>query len=209
MIQFEKTYQSFKEVLDIYPCDYSTFRGWYCIPRELKAIALYVNFYDQITLAWSKTRKYFVLEEDGVSTILQYLEKNVDVILENPKRFTPAYIYTITKNCVYCLGRIQRDIDFYTNSVSYYECDRDFELEWTERYNEDHSCGYTDRTGRYVDLLEVIRDRAILESIVNSDDMVKEYIVRKISGKSIPKRIRTKEATIVRIIATIIAESEI
>ena len=80
--------------------------GTYVEPKpsdDLRAAALYVQFYEQITLAWYKVRSYYTLEEDGVSTVLQYLQKNVPVIAANPKRFNPRYIYQVAFNCLYCI----------------------------------------------------------------------------------------------------------
>lgn len=75
-----------------------------------KAAVLFLQFYEQITLAWYKTKSYYAMDEDGVSTVLQYLEKNVQKIKDSPKRFTPAYIYKVAYNCLYCICHdIQRD----------------------------------------------------------------------------------------------------
>ena len=81
-----------------------TFDEWAKIPRHLKSAFLYVQFYNQITLAWDKANTLkFIEDEDGVSTICQYLEKNVPIIESQPKRFTPAYIYKVAYNCLYCI----------------------------------------------------------------------------------------------------------
>lgn len=91
-----------------------TYQEWLnAVPYEDKAAVLFVQFYDQITLAWAKTKSFFVLEEDGVSCVLDYLSrKNVDAIIEEEARFSPAYIYRVAFNCLYCISHdIQRDID--------------------------------------------------------------------------------------------------
>lgn len=75
----------------------------YKASEDLRAAALFVQFYDQITLAWYKVRSFYTLEEDGVSTMLQYLQKNVPVIAANPNRFTERYIYQVAFNCLYCI----------------------------------------------------------------------------------------------------------
>lgn len=96
-----------------------SYEEWIMIPSEHKAAVLFVQFYDQITLAWYKTKSFFVLEEDGVSTMLQYLVKNVPLIESDPKRFKPAYIYKVAYNCLYCISHdIKRDIERYENEVS-------------------------------------------------------------------------------------------
>ena len=65
---------------------------WNMVPSEHKAAVLFVQFYDEITLAWYKTKSFFVVEEDGVSTMLQYLMKNVPINENDSKRFKPSYI---------------------------------------------------------------------------------------------------------------------
>lgn len=83
---------------------------WMNLSTDHKAAVLYVQFFEQITLAWYKCRSFYALEEDGVSTVMQYLIKNVPVIENNPKRFTPNYIYRVAYNCLYCICHdIQRD----------------------------------------------------------------------------------------------------
>lgn len=92
---------------------------WSAIADEYKAAVLFVQFFDQITLAWYNTKSFFVVEEDGVSCVLQYLSKNVPILKENPKRFTPGYIYKVAYNCLYCISHdIKRDIDRYHNETS-------------------------------------------------------------------------------------------
>ena len=92
---------------------------WMLVPSNHKAAVLFVQFYDQITLAWYKTKSFFVVEEDGVSTMLQYLMKNVPIIENDPKRFKPSYIYKVAYNCLYCISHnIKRDIERFENEVS-------------------------------------------------------------------------------------------
>lgn len=78
---------------------------WMAIPDDYKAAVLYVQFYEQITLAWYKTKSIYSSEADGVSEVLQYLIKNVEKIKNDGKRFTPAYMYRVAYNCLYCLCR--------------------------------------------------------------------------------------------------------
>lgn len=102
------TYNSFKSFIGY--TEPLTFDEWFALADDSKAAALYVQFYDQISLAWYKTRSFYTPEEDGVSTCLQYLMKNVPVIAENPKRFTASYVYRVAYNCMYCICHdIKRD----------------------------------------------------------------------------------------------------
>lgn len=101
--QFYLTRNIFRDSLKIKrPMSYNR---WVRIPDDMKAAALYVNFFEQITLAWYKTASVYSSDADGVSTVLQYLQKNVAKILDDSKRYTPAYIYRVAYNCLFCLCR--------------------------------------------------------------------------------------------------------
>ena len=81
-----------------------SFEEWNSSPFLHKAPLLFVQFYPQITLACDKANAYnFIPGEEGVSTVCQYLEKNVPIIEKNPNRFTKAYIYKVAYNCLYCI----------------------------------------------------------------------------------------------------------
>lgn len=80
-----------------------TFEEWLSVEDDRKAAVLYVQFFEQITLAWYKVRSFYTDEEDGVETVLQYLIKNVSILVSDSKRFTRAYIYRVAYNCLYCI----------------------------------------------------------------------------------------------------------
>ena len=121
MNQFIETRKLFENVIGVkYPLTYEV---WLVVRDNLKAAALYVKFFDQITLAWRKTKKPFMEEETAISTLMQYLMKNVDIIKENPKRYTPNYIYRVAFNAFYPLGRIKRDIDEWSHRTVDYDLD--------------------------------------------------------------------------------------
>lgn len=80
-----------------------TYEEWMEVPDECKAAVLYVQFYNEITLAWYKTKRSHVDTYEGVSEILLYLNKNVEKIKNDPKRFNPRYIYKVAWNCLSCL----------------------------------------------------------------------------------------------------------
>lgn len=86
-----------------------SYEEWMAAPDECKAAILYVQFFDQITLAWMKTQVSFVDINDGVSEVLQYLHKNVEKIKKDGKRFTAAYIYKVVWNCLSCLCWVDDD----------------------------------------------------------------------------------------------------
>lgn len=75
---------------------------WLAAAPQNKAAILYVQFFEQISLAWYKLRTDAAIEEECVEEVIQYLLKNVDLIIEDPKRFRPGYIYKVVYNCIYC-----------------------------------------------------------------------------------------------------------
>ena len=96
-----------------------TFEEWMATPDSNKAAVLFVQFYEEITLAWFKTKSFFIEEEDGVDTMIQYLIKNVPIIKSDKKKFTPNYIYRVAYNCLYCISHdVKRDIDRWNLEIS-------------------------------------------------------------------------------------------
>ena len=103
---------------------------WLALSQDKKSALLFVQFYEQITLAWYKTKSYYAQDEDGVSTVLQYLMKNVPVIENDEKRFTPNYIYKVAYNCLYCICHdIKRDKDRAEKEISNIVVTTDDELD--------------------------------------------------------------------------------
>lgn len=96
-----------------------TYQQWMESPDCWKAALLFVQFYDQITLAWYKTKSFFAEEEDGVSTMMQYLIKNVPLIKANGSKFRESYIYQVAYNCLYCISHdIKREIERWEKETS-------------------------------------------------------------------------------------------
>lgn len=98
--QFQETKDRFMAATCFvrYPLTYDV---WMSLVDELKAAALFVNFYPQVIVAWQKWDKLCYLEEeDAVGTVIQYIVKNVDKIKADRKRFTPNYIYTVAYNAL-------------------------------------------------------------------------------------------------------------
>ena len=96
-----------------------SYEEWMEVPSSSKTAVLFVQFFDEITLAWYKTKSFFVEEELGVETVVQYLEKNVPVTEKDPKRFKSSYIYKVAYNCLYCISHdIKRDIQRFESEVS-------------------------------------------------------------------------------------------
>lgn len=95
---FYKTWSLFRDFINNrQPISHSV---WKTLDEDHKVATLYVQFYKEIQLAWNKCKTIYVDEEDAVSTVLQYLLKNVSIIESDAKRFNPAYIYAISYNCL-------------------------------------------------------------------------------------------------------------
>lgn len=124
---FEETKTMFQGALMpyVFPDQEITYDDWIGIPDGLKAAALYVNFYSNIMLAWFHAKANFTSDDDGVSTVMQYLQKNVDKIREHKERYKSSYIYKIAYNCLGCLRRNVKTKFWYENSVSQYQLDDD------------------------------------------------------------------------------------
>lgn len=115
---FYATRTLFRTVVGYEPWSYDE---WLSLDNDYKAAALYVTFFDQITLAWSKAKSFYVVDEDGVSELMKYLIKNTPIIANDKKKFSAAYIYKVAYNCMYCVSRdIKRDRDAYENNVPQY-----------------------------------------------------------------------------------------
>ena len=101
--EFVETRKLFQTIFNYDKTKPLTFDQWMEFPDDQKSAVLYLRFYDQITLAWDKTKSYYTLTADGVSTVLQYLEKNVPIIKANANKFNERYIYRVAYNCLYCI----------------------------------------------------------------------------------------------------------
>lgn len=96
-----------------------SYEEWLATADDLKAAILFVQFFDQITLAWHKTKSFYTPEEDGVDVVNQYLMKNVPIIAADKTKFTPAYIYQVAFNCIYCVCHdIKKDKERFEKEVS-------------------------------------------------------------------------------------------
>ena len=96
-----------------------TYSEWMSLPRDDKSAALFLKFYDQITLAWYKSKSFYAEEEEAVETIMQYLEKNVPLLEAKESKFSPAYIYKVAYNCLYCISHDRKiDKDRWEKEVS-------------------------------------------------------------------------------------------
>ncbi|MBP5267011.1 MAG: hypothetical protein J6Z29_00270 [Ruminococcus sp.] len=77
------------------------------LPEKYKASALYVTFYQQIVTAASKVCNPNIPETDTISFINMVLVQNLDDIKNNPKKYTPAFIYTLARNAAVDVTRVK------------------------------------------------------------------------------------------------------
>lgn len=101
---FGATYKMFSEYLGYDEENPLSYEEWVRIPSDRKAAVLYVQFYEQITLAWFKTKTAAATEESAVEAVIQYLMKNVAKIEADGYKFKPQYIYKVAYNCLYCVS---------------------------------------------------------------------------------------------------------
>lgn len=101
--EFLETKKLFQTIFNYDKTEPLTFDQWMRFPDDQKSAVLYLRFYDQITLAWENTKSFYTLTADGVSIVLQYLEKNVPIIKANSNKFNERYIYRVAYNCLYCI----------------------------------------------------------------------------------------------------------
>lgn len=180
--QFYLTYRLFEQYAHY---DHTlSYEEWCNAPESDKAALLYVQFYPEILLAWNKTKAPFNTEEDGVEVVLQYLNKNVKKIEENPSRFTCAYIYRVAYNCIYCIARdIKRDKDRYRLEMSNIQVcqNSDDEVDLFQHVFSD-TCS-----------IEYLSDKIEFWRIVESiDPEAKDIIEKVLSNKRISKATQRK-----------------
>ena len=172
------------------------------IPHNLKAAALYVNFYQEITLAWKKYQLPHIEEETAVSTVIQYLIKNVDIIENDKRRYTPNYIYQLAKNAIYPLGRIQCNIEYYRRRCSWYDSDDAIFTLWTlgDMGDNNFEPWCSEKVVDNTDVLDQVIERgysdAFWEVVRNLNDEESDLIDRIVNGRTIGKRLKQREPEI-------------
>lgn len=172
-------------------CKYPlTYEEWMAVPDDLKVAALFVNFFDTITLAWYKAEAVYVEENDGISILMQYFLKNVSIIKENPKKYNSKYIYSVSWNSMASLRRVKATQDRFNYTTSQY--------------------GISNNGNEY-DLFNTIADesdiseinevqkavKGIMDIYFRADNSTKEVISHIVNGTKIGKRTQKKEAEII------------
>lgn len=164
-----------------------SFDEWSNLPEDHKAVGLYVQYFDQIILAWYNSKSFYASEEEGVETVLQYLLKNVPIIQNNPKRFTPKYIYRVAYNCLYCISHDRIcDKDRYELEVSNIAQGSDGEINMFDLIEDAAKSKEFD-----------LSDKAIQSrfwQIVDSDPDTKALVEHILNGQRLPFRGKRKDA---------------
>lgn len=173
--EFYKTYCLYREYLG-YTKPYSYAR-WMRLDEKYKCAALYCQFYDQITLAWYKSKAPWVTECEAVEELHKYLEKNVKLIEQDKKRFTPNYIYRVSWNCLDCLRGW-----------------KNWEPKSKFRYYNEVNNIVTDDSGKEISIFDFInsdktvedefRDSQMEDAIASADEDVKVYVDYVLGGMS-------------------------
>ena len=120
--EFEEAYKRYREYIGIskYPISY---KDWKNLPRDQQAIALYVNYYSLVTLAWNKALQRHKNNRDestAVSYLSDRLDRVVPLILVDENKFSAAYMYTTFLTTLCCVTRALRNhtVAFHTFNVT-------------------------------------------------------------------------------------------
>lgn len=122
MTKFNETKEAFLAATRMLVCYPLTWDAWMTLDDNLKAAALFVNFFKEVTMAYNALKCYYLDEEDAVSHVCQYFMKNVDKIKADKKRFANAYIYRVAYNSIFGFVRVPSRKDFADNTSSQYFC---------------------------------------------------------------------------------------
>lgn len=151
-LEFVKTCNLFSEFLSVYYPNLKdiSYNEWVQAASDHKAALLYVKFYQEVTLAWynavTSKNVVFISQEDGVSTVLQYLMKNVAQISDDSDRFTAEYVYTVCYNCLFSLWRSRKG----EQTRSSNEVSPEFTVDMPGTV-----FGYTVKVGAHIDLFNL------------------------------------------------------
>ena len=193
MKEFIETRKLFEEAIGMTaPISYTQ---WLELPDNKKAAALFVNFYNRITLAWQKAYAEYVDEEDAISILMQYILKNVPIIMTDPKRYTDKYMYTVAFNSMSALRRVKGAQERYNNTTEqYFNIDGD-EVNKFDSISEDE---LADTLHRVADIL--------VDIYSDLDASTRSVIQNIISGKKLTSKAQREESMIYHKLRTIFAD---
>lgn len=161
-----------------------SFEEWSQLAEDSKAAVLYVQFYEQITLAWYKAKSFYGDAEEGVETVIQYLMKNVPIIEEHPERFNANYIYRVSYNCLYCICHDRKcDKDRYEYECSNIVSSDDGDLDLFDTVPNKESPE---------DILLKEEMHKMIYQLSEDDQIVIEHIMYN-DTKKLPKRLQGKQ----------------
>lgn len=191
--QFEATKTMFVSALDGYISGGNISYGeWMGIPDDLKAIALYVQFYDSITLAWAKTRCTYITDDEEVSVLLQYIQKNVDKIKNDQKRYTGPYMYTVGYKCMGSLRRKSNEQTRYNMTSSRYTTNESGEeIDILEKYVKEDDPEVIDKTIMKDFWASMDKQPKIMQEVIESMVNGTRSLVKKPEKMEILNHLRT------------------
>lgn len=174
----------FADALSYYvaPGEEISYAIWLTIPESLKAAALYVQFYPEIMTALVKSTSEYIPDEDLLSFLLQYLQKNVDKM--TIKKYNGAYIYRIAYNCMAAPRRNVVPQKRFAVEVPQYCVTADGEQ--LDRFD-------TCVDSEYSDIADAIADKEFWSIIQNATPEVREVIYSLLGRTKLPKYIKKKQ----------------
>jgi len=199
--EFRATYNLFVETfinMDVtFPMSYEV---WQSIPMDLQAAALFCNFYSQINLVWNKVKTPASVSADCVSEVLMYLQKNVKKILCDPKRYTQAYIYRVSYNCMFYVANYPYTK---TTGVNGYYQNTTPHIVQTESGEVDLYDTYVDNNSELNVIEKLYEYEDLWERIDSLDDHSKLVVYGLMDGKKnigIPKKEKEKILSELRVL---------
>lgn len=186
---FEDAKVRFIDALSYYvaPEDKITYEVWVTIPESMRAVALYVAFYPEVMIALSKSTAAYIPDEDLLSFLLQYLQKNVGKMTK--RRYTPSYMYSIAYNCMAAPRRNKTPQKRFELEIPQYANTSDGELDRFTTYVDDDA----------LDMEELVANKEIWDIIQTASTDVKEVIYNILDHTRLPKHItKSKKAEIIR-----------
>ena len=185
--EFTRVRNNFREATD---CDYPlSYEEWMALPDDMKVAALFVNFFDTITLAWYKAQAEYIEENDGISVLMQYLLKNIPTIKGNAKKYNEKYIYTISWNSMASLRRVKAAQDRYNMTIPQYATTDEGEFDLFTTLQDPADITECDEVQKAV--------RSIMDIYLKADAATKEVISHIVNGTKIGKRTQKKESEII------------
>lgn len=129
LTEFVKTKKLFEQATpDVkYPLSYAE---WMQLPEKYKASALYVTFYPQIVSAANCAYNPNIMETDTISFINMALVQKLDIIKDNPKKYTPAFIYTLARNAAVDVTRLKTSYSVFVNNSDTLNASTDYACEY-------------------------------------------------------------------------------